>query len=690
MMSNNKILTVSYGTFSCTLEGFDDSFGTMKVIAEYFRDLAHEDRYFGAQPPQPDAEMLSRIAQKETSRRVEVREHEGQIVLSAAETAEVIQDDPPAPAPKTNLKAEALIAAEAARAAQATAKADAHVAEEVRIKEAQETAEHEELKRLEAERAETERLEAERQEAEPEADKEAQDVVPSRDLAAEMPEADAFFAPSTPELAEDDANDAPLPQAETAQSDSIAAKLQRIRAVVSQAETENDDDDFSEDQHADVLDTQTSEIAEEVVEAAVDVADVTEAEVESAKATDTAVEDFDISNFSVDAEETSEDTVATIETVQAEAIADIKAASDADDVTDAAEDVAYDDNDRSSILARLESRNVDIDEATLADISESEEVSTEDDVAAQRVARVIKVKRADLEAAIAQDDLEEIDDDASFEDEAWDLGETTLTDTDEAELARDLASVEADIEDLDDISLFSDATFEEASTPPEIDESEDDDDDDLSRLLAKTDQKMNNEEGKQSRDAFAHLRAAVAAKNADSALDTPSAEEEDPYRTDLATTVEPPRSSAQTNPSEGSQPVASAAPLKLVVEQRVDASSEDTGEPVQPSPAALQDAKPNREPSNFSEFAEDMGASELPDLLEAAASYMSFVEGHEQFSRPQLMNAVRSIEAEGFNREEGLRSFGKLLRDGKIEKTKGGRFTATSDIGFQPAARAVG
>jgi hypothetical protein len=216
----------------------------------------------------------------------------------------------------------------------------------------------------------------------------------------------------------------------------------------------------------------------------------------------------------------------------------------------------------------------------------------------------------------------------------------------------------------------------------------------MSRLLAETDNQMDDPESAVRRDAIAHLRAAVAAKKADIALGAAenADDEGNAYRSDLAEVVKPRRpvsSAARTERPVEPRP----APLKLVAEQRIDTNVANPASPVRPRRVAAVTpvaAPATRADGGFAQFASDMNASTLSELLEAAAAYMSFVEGLDQFSRPQLMNTVRQVEQEDFSREDGLRSFGQLLRTGKLKKLDGGRFKVSDDIGFQPDERAAG
>ena len=93
MVTSSKILTVTYGTFSCTLEGFDDPFTTLQMVAEYFRKLAAEDRYFGGTPQTPDADTLKRIAQENNPNGIDaVAADDGIILRQTDQTVDEIAE----------------------------------------------------------------------------------------------------------------------------------------------------------------------------------------------------------------------------------------------------------------------------------------------------------------------------------------------------------------------------------------------------------------------------------------------------------------------------------------------------------------------------------------------------------------------------------------------------------------------
>ncbi len=827
MVHNNKILTVSYGTFSCTLEGFDDSFDTMKAIAEYFRELASEDRYFGAEPPAPDTEMLARIAQREISRRVEARQEDsGGYVLRA---------DPTSPEPK------ALTAAgpDSKQAEKSGAPDDPDMETAARPAAPPPKDDQEDV--------------ASSKGASPvplnpfqdtETDEECESVLPDVSAGCSLHAAITGTVDDSVPIFE-----AELVETTGRDGESIAAKLQRIRAVVSGgpfqrgaqsklveqdiidsaaedmtevlsgASTSPDDDSnhrgtetcrepedgvsqegepstpaesapleaYSEDALAASQDISESAgpwmkeksldavvpeegdkfvatghqpndptqqhdpIPSELVEAFVGESSGPDEEDELQQALDRldallnvpdtdAPEDGDASPIAAFAktedlqcvaeEEALPQTAASGQLQPSEEAVDEAASPHGTDAEDAPQhmedncpnkaegdpeaDVKVESSDNPD--AEFEDDHAVGDDADATDEAEhavqigdpdedpnSENAGNEETEVGSNAnletafhqPNVIKVKRADFEAAVATGQLEDLEaatqptPDTCFGAESTSTLEAPSVDADEACASDEESS--ADRSD-DDSAAVAQASAEGSPTPR--DGEFESDEDDVSRLMAAVEREMDTPEATDARTTYDHLRGAVAAANSDIKDGLPDDCEEAVYRSDLADVVRPRRPVVSGKSMERPNTELRPAPLKLSPDQRVDTDAAAAKQgPVRPrriSTDAEPDGEMQADHSGFAEFASEMKAEALPDLLEAAAAYLVFVEGRAQFSRPQLMNKVRQVDAIGFNREDSLRSFGLLLRDGKIEKTGGGRFTASGEIGFRPDHHSAG
>ncbi len=733
MTNESRILTVSYGTFSCTLEGFDDPFNTMKAIAEYFRDLAAEDRYFGAEPLQPDAAMLHRVADREVSRLVGAKVREAGLALrkSDVDAAEdrlagrsatinpeevpVTIAEPPVVEPALQAEMPTGVAAKLARIRQAASR--------------------------------------------PLDENDALPGLPEDILNAFREEVEGAASAPAPGPASETtlawAEPIDKPAADTAIS--IGALLQDPEAeAVDQVSEDNIFADLS-----------VAESAHEAAPALIEAGD--------------RAPFIEAGDYEAELQEASASApVRLTPAVRAEEelVADVVIDMPAFDETVTEEIVPLHD----AAFDSYQDDSVETVKSFAAEVTEAEALQDApvEPYAETATATEVASETATAQAGFVDDYVEDHVEDMPVDR----LSVEDLTPEDQSaaepdEIAAPLpaARASARMQRVTSRIVRIHAEDDLATTPPSRaatrmvspDEAED-----LARLLRQADDVMADEENRRRLDSLAHLKAAVAAAEADRAagdtIRSSGAPDDEAYREDLSQVVlpdtdtdqaevRPRRASVWVRPREPrpgtNRPgLVSPPPLVLVSEQRVDRILPASETPHSAGPAAWAPAPaPTNGPSQpgiegqpmsavrtgrltgaigigasvaslllqtdgvmlnratpgpatdtdeeeideqlsssveagLATFAERVGAKSIAEMLEAAAAYATWVERRELFTRPQLMRRlIASAGGNPISREDGLRSFGTLLRTGRIEKVGRGHYVLAEQSPYLAEAR---
>jgi hypothetical protein len=761
MVGASKILTVSYGTFSCTLEGFDEPFSTMKAIAEYFRDLAADDRYFGAEPPTPDAAMLHRIAEREIKRRVDAKVEDNGVVLRAAEQGDAAKsaDQPPPraslgsahpdPAPKAALYEDLSDPTEEGR----DRISESVAAKLSRIRSAvdgartsgEKTRPPQNLAALLAASEDSEPADTAEAEAEAKAKQEAEAAKAKAEAEAKAKqEAEAAKA-----KAEADAKAKQDAEAAKAKAEADAKAKQDAEAAKAKAEAE-----AKAKQNAEEAETAVDDASFDVPEALVSSPEVTTSaatddddrliasltgrfadedtapsarfddDLEDEAAATTALSDDDrlmaalaetlsksAPKADVKADETLPDGPALEgETAKGKGADRPKVETAADDFDDEDEDLnlpALDDAEEADAQDQKPSQKAAKPDAVPQPATgspkpaaaPSEGLAPESLAKVERArARVIKIKRAEPKPSATPKP-------ASHQ------GTSTLSAEAEADLMRELEDVRADVTAPGKTAEPAKAPESAKAAPRRDAITGEEESASVSRLIQQTNLEMQGPENRRRLQAISHLKAAVAATEAERKTkgnDAKDSEEQrmTPYRSDLERVVRPGKSSVSVPARQGDRP----PPLVLVSEQRIDRPKTATAPPAAPTqPAqnpganvtpirprrvasgnlavsAVQDAEDIDDDDDddnavsdaenifdgairFADLVAQIGATEFPDLLEAAVAYAHCVEGKESVARPAIMRRLLDHLSDSEDgRETILRNFGVLLRSGRLKK----------------------